>query len=72
MFPRIARGTERFKSLYRRRAAVERAFACLKNEHGLASFKVRGADRVALHVDLILLSRLTLALSCTRAAPLAA
>lgn len=63
MFPRIARGTERFKSLYRRRAAVEREFGYLKNEHGLASFKVRGTERVALHADLMILARLALALN---------
>ena len=72
MFPRIARGTERFKSLYRRRAAVEREFGYLKNEHGLASFKVRGADRVALHADFTMLARLTRALNETRAMPLTA
>ena len=72
MFPRIARGTDRFKSLYRRRVAVEREFARLKNEHGLASFRVRGADRVALHADLVMLARLSQALNNARAMPLAA
>jgi hypothetical protein len=62
MFPRIARGTERFKSLYRGRAAVEREFGRLKHEHGLASFRVRGAERVALHADLVMLARLGQAL----------
>lgn len=66
MFPRIARGTERFKNLYRGRAAVEREFARLKNEHGLASFRVRGADRVALHADLTMLARLGQALAWER------
>jgi hypothetical protein len=66
MFPKIARGTERFKSLYRRRSAVEREFARLKNEHGLASFKVRAAERVALHADLTILARLTQALNNER------
>lgn len=66
MFPRIARGTDRFKSLYRGRAAVEREFGRLKNEHGLASFKVRGADRVALHVDLVIFGRLAQALHHSR------
>lgn len=72
MFPRIARGTERFKSLYRGRAAVEREFARLKLEHGLASFRVRGADRVALHADLTILARLTQALVQARQAALLA
>jgi hypothetical protein len=72
MFPRIARGTERFKSLYRRRVSVEREFARLKNEHGLAGFRVRGAERVALHADLTILARLTQALTHARAVALAA
>jgi hypothetical protein len=72
MFPRIARGTDRFKNLYRGRAAVEREFARLKNEHGLASFRVRGADRVALHADLTILARLAQALGRARAVSLAA
>jgi hypothetical protein len=62
MFPRIARGTDQFKSLYRRRVAVEREFARLKHEHGLASFRVRGLERVQLHADLTILSRLAQAL----------
>jgi hypothetical protein len=69
MFPVIQRGTERFKRLYRSRSAVERAFSCLKNEHGLASFRVRGAERVALHADLTMLARLTQALVSVRVAP---
>jgi hypothetical protein len=72
MFPRIARGTDRFKNLYRRRVAVEREFGRLKNEHGLASFRVRGADRVALHADFTMLARLTQALHNARAVPIAA
>jgi hypothetical protein len=68
MFPRIARGTDRFKSLYRGRAAVEREFSRLKGEHGLASFRVRGADRVALHADLTMLARLGQALAHQRVA----
>jgi hypothetical protein len=72
MFPKIARGTERFKSLYRRRSAVEREFVRLKNEHGLASFRVRGAERVALHADLTMLARLSQALVRARAVPMAA
>lgn len=42
-----------------RAKAVEREFARLKNEHGLASFRVRGADRVALQTDFTMLARLT-------------
>jgi hypothetical protein len=73
LFPRIARGTERFKSLYRRRALIEKEFAHLKREHALAMLRVRGLERVQLHVDLTLMARLALALSrAQEAVPLAA
>src|SRR5207248_3252644 len=51
--PRIARHTERFRSLYRGRSAVEREFGRLKNEYGLTPLRTRGLDRVALHADLV-------------------
>jgi hypothetical protein len=63
LFPRIARHTERFRSLYRRRALIEKEFAHLKREHALAALRVRGLDRVQLHVDLTLLARLALTLN---------
>lgn len=66
MFPRIVRGTDRFKNLYRRRVAVEREFGRLKHEHGLGTFKVRGKERVALHADLVMLARLSQALCWAR------
>jgi Transposase DDE domain len=72
MFPRIARGTERFKSLYRRRALIEKEFAHCKREHGLAVLRVRGLERVQLHVDLTLLARLALALNRSQEVALAA
>jgi hypothetical protein len=61
LFPRIARGTDRFRSLYKRRALIEREFAHLKREHALAMLRVRGLERVELHVDLAILARLALA-----------
>lgn len=72
LFPRIARHTEQFRSLYRRRALVEKEFAHLKREHGLAVLRVRGLERVQLHADLTLLARLAQALSRARAVALAA
>jgi hypothetical protein len=72
LFPRIARHTDRFRSLYRRRALIEKEFAHLKREHGLAALRVRGLERVQLHVDLTLLARLAVALNRTQEAALAA
>jgi hypothetical protein len=70
--PLIPRGTKRFGELYRGRAAVEREFGRLKNEYGLTPLRVRGIERVALHADLTMLARLSLALARARAIPLAA
>lgn len=72
LFPRIPRHSQRFKHLYRGRAAVERAFGDLKNHYGLAPLRVRGLARVQLHADLTMLARLAQALSRAReAVPLA-
>ncbi len=43
-----------------------------KNEYGLAPLRVRGLERVQLHADLVMLARLSQALSRARAVPLAA
>lgn len=67
LFPHIARHTERFKNLYRGRAAVEREFGRLKHEYGLAPLRVRGLARVQLHADLTILTRLAQALYRTPA-----
>jgi hypothetical protein len=72
LFPHIARHTERFRDLYRGRAAVEREFGRLKNEYGLTPLRVRSLDRVRLHADLTVLGRLALVLTRARAIPLAA
>jgi hypothetical protein len=72
VFPRIPRHTERFRTLYRGRAAVERAFGDLKHEYGLLPLRVRGVERVQLHADLVMLARLSQALTRARAVPLAA
>ena len=72
LFPRIPRHTQRFRDLYRGRAAVEREFGRLKHDFGLAPLRVRGLARVQLHADLTMLARLAQALSRARAIPLAA
>jgi hypothetical protein len=61
-----------WKRLYRGRAAVEREFGRIKSEYGLAPLRVRGIERVALHADLTMLARLSVALARARVVPLAA
>jgi transposase len=68
---RIPRASDRWRTLYRRRSAVEREFGFLKHHFGLAAIRVRGIERVRLHSDLIMLARLAQALSRARAMPLA-
>jgi IS5 family transposase len=70
--PLIPRETLRWRSLYRGRSSVERAFGRLKHEHGLAPLRVRRIERVRLHADLTILSQLSSALSRERAVALAA
>jgi len=72
LHPLIPRETKRWRDLYRGRAAVEREFGRLKHEYGLAPLRVRGLEKVALHADLTMLARLSLALARARAVPLAA
>jgi hypothetical protein len=51
---------------------VEREFGRLKHEYGSTPLRVRGLTKVALHADLTMLARLSLALARARAVPLAA
>ncbi len=62
----IKRGSDRWAALYRRRSSVEREFGRLKHGFGLSFLRVRGIERVRLHADLVVLARLSLALSRTR------
>ncbi len=68
LHPLIPRETKRWKAAYRKRAAVEREFGRLKNQWGLKPLRVRGLDRVRLHADLTILTKLACALSRARAA----
>lgn len=68
LHPLIPRSTKRWKAGYRKRAAVEREFGRLKNQWGLKPLRVRGLDRVRLHADLTILTKLACALSRARAA----
>jgi hypothetical protein len=72
LHPPIPHGTDRWKALYRGRTSVERAFGRLKNDAGLTPLRVRGADRVSLHVDLTIFTVLASALARARAVSLAA
>ena len=68
LHPLIPRETKRWKAAYRKRASVEREFGRLKNQWGLKPLRVRGLDRVRLHADLTILTKLACALSRARAA----
>ncbi|MDP8962054.1 MAG: transposase [Actinomycetota bacterium] len=68
----IPRETVRWKKLYRGRSGVEREFGRLKHEWAMLPLRVRRMERVRLHVDLTILSRLAVALAKARAVPLAA
>jgi hypothetical protein len=63
---------DEWRSLYRRRSAVEREFGRLKHHYGLAMLRVCGIERVRLHADLTILGRLALELAKARALPVAA
>jgi transposase, IS5 family len=68
LHPLIPRESKRWKAAYRKRAAVEREFGRLKGSWGLAPLRVRGLDRVRLHADLTILTKLACALARSRAA----
>jgi hypothetical protein len=58
LHPLIPRETDRFKSLYHQRGAVEREFGVLKHQWALLPLRVRRIARVRLHVDLTILATL--------------
>ena len=62
----IAHSTDEWRSLYRRRSAVEREFGRLKHQYGLV-LRTRGLRKAQLHADLVMIARLSQALSRARA-----
>ena len=56
----VKRRSDQFRSLYRRRASVEREFGRLKNHLGLTPLRTYKLQKVQLHADLRLLTRLAL------------
>jgi hypothetical protein len=68
LHPLVPRESKRWKAAYRKRAAVEREFGRLKHEWGLGPLRVRGLDRVRLHADLTILTKLACALGRVRVA----
>jgi transposase, IS5 family len=72
LHPLIPRESERSCKLYRSRGAVEREFGRLKHEWALLPLRVRRIERVRLHADLTILTKLSCALAMARAAPVAA
>lgn len=66
LHPLIPHGTDRFKSYYRQRTAVERGFGRLKNDYGLLPLRVRRIARVMLHASLTILAQLASALLITQ------
>jgi hypothetical protein len=63
---------ERSRKLYRSRGAVEREFGRLKNEWAMLPLRVRRIERVRLHVDLTILTKLACRLAHERALAVAA
>lgn len=72
LHPLIPRHTARSVALFKGRVAIEREFGRLKHEWAMLPLRVRGRERVALHVDLTILAKLGSALAKTRVVPLAA
>lgn len=68
LHPLVPRESKRWKTGYRKRAAVEREFGRLKNQWGLKPLRCRGLARVRLHADLTILTKLACALARLRAA----
>lgn len=67
LHPLIPRETLRWRKLYRGRASVEREFGRLKHIWALTPLRVRKIERVQLHADLTILTRLGCALEKARA-----
>jgi hypothetical protein len=72
LYTLIPRDSDRWRELYRGRAAVEREFGRLEARMEPADHRARGIERVRLHADLTILAKLACALARARAVPLAA
>ncbi len=72
LHPLIPRETDRFKTLYHQRGAVEREFGVLKHQWAMLPLRMRRLPRVRLHVNLTILSQLADALVRTDQGRLAA
>jgi len=68
LHPLVPRESKRWKAAYRKRGSVEREFGRLKHSFGLKPLRVRGLDRVRLHADLTILTKLACALLKARTA----
>jgi IS5 family transposase len=66
LHPLIPRETERWRKLYCGRASVEREFGRLKNEWALTPLRVRHVEKVRLHADLTILTKLAYELAKAR------
>jgi IS5 family transposase len=67
LHPLIPRETDRWKKLYCGRSSVEREFGRLKNQWALTPLRVRRIERVQLHADLTILTKLAYELAKARA-----
>jgi hypothetical protein len=65
----VPRESARSHEVYELRTAVERCWAHLKEEWGLLELRVRRIDRVAQHVNLLILAYSLLRLANLRAPP---
>lgn len=66
LHPLIPRETKRWKQLYRGRTAAEREFGHLKTQWALTPLRVRRIERVKLHADLTVLTKLAYELAKVR------
>lgn len=66
LHPLIPRDSKRYRDLYRSRARVEGEFGNLKHEWSLLPLRVRGIERVRLHADLTILTKLACSLVRSR------
>jgi hypothetical protein len=66
LHPLIPRESRRSRKLHASRGAVEREFGRLKNEWAMLPLRVRGINRVRLHVDLTVLAKLACRLASER------